>query len=474
MIKLIGTSDSIDRKRIYYDYFPRQKRNYFLLIDHFQDDPFICKMEEYIVGEFVKLNLSELPLKHLDNLLSEFFVKLNWQIYSGFAQRPDLERGFSLAFLIFDNNKFYFVKFGRFSAGKIIKDQLEKIDEWVNPAVLSYDKMGLLGSIDTDITVKIHKIEMEDESRFLIINSKEALDLEKKGIHQLSLIEHINALSQSAEFCYILLENSHPKALCHRYWVRKQRVNRTAIILMVVIILSSVYAFWGANIIDDLLARFKFKSEEFTRNELKEQFILLQEQAEELLTEISQEDIALIPQQKLIMEKEWELNFRHSIETNPVFDFKNIYASGNFDVYAIDKESHEKVWQRHFQEKVEVIRVVDANRLIVGLGNSEIHCLNRLNGECQWQKKIDMSELSDNCMNLDQISLNQYRQLDESIFLIRRDRSIALGLIRNGDITAEFETGEIINSISSYDLLDKCIYITAGNKLLKVNIKVIL
>ncbi|MCF7920772.1 MAG: PQQ-binding-like beta-propeller repeat protein [Candidatus Cloacimonetes bacterium] len=476
MIKLIRNSESCGVSQTYFDYFPRQKRNYFLQLDHYNQDPYTEKMEEYVLGEFIKLKLEQYSISQLQNVLREFFIKLNWQLYSIFSQRQDLERGLSLALTITEEEKLYFVKFGRFSAGLLSEDKLEKLGDWKNPAVLSYAEIGLLGAKDEDIRVKIQEYEIPVNSYFLVITSSQAVELEKIGIHHLSIIENLEQLLAKDCFSFLLLYNNYQKAHSHRYWMRKKRVNRTAIILLILIIMSAVYVYWGSNIIDDFLARFKFQSKEFTRNELKEQFIILQEQAQELLDQISQEDmrLALIPQQKIKIDKAWEIDLHLDITVSPLFDHYQIYLAGGSTVFAIDKDKHNIVWQKQFNSPVEVLRMVDANRVLVALENGIVMCLSRDDGKKHWEKEFDLRKMEEFSMNLNQISLNQYRQLDESLFLIHEGSRVSLGLIRNGEIITDYDAGSDIDSVSSYDLLDKCLYLTQARKLIKLNIKVIL
>ena len=475
MIKLVKYGESHGASQIYCDYFPKQKRNYFLMIDHYNDDAFTRKTEEYLLGEFIKLKSEDYNISQLKAVLQEFFIKLNWQLFSVFSQRPELERGLSLALTITEDDKVYFIKFGRFSAGLLSEEKLEKFGDWENPAVLSYDKIGLLGAIDEDIRIKIHEFEMPINSHFILLKSGIAVELEKMGIHHLSINEHLQKLTEKDSFSYLHLNNIFQKALSHSHWKRKKRVNRTAIILLILIIFSALYVYMGSNILDDLLSRFKFKNSEITRNDLKEQFIILQEQAQDLLDQISQEDIQLelIPQQKIKIEKSWDIDLNIAISVAPEFDYNQIYIGGGKSVFAIDKDKHNINWQKQFKEKVEVLRMVDANRILVVLKGGKVFCLSREDGRNHWNKEFDLEKLGETSRNLKQITLNQYRQLDESLFLIYESSTLSLGLIRTGEIISDYKAGNVISSISGYDQLDKCLYLVQGKKITKLQIKVI-
>jgi outer membrane protein assembly factor BamB len=106
------------------------------------------------------------------------------------------------------------------------------------------------------------------------------------------------------------------------------------------------------------------------------------------------------------------------------------------------------------------------------LEGGEVYCLNRDNGEKHWQKVFNLGSFGESSQNLSQISLNQYRQLDESLFLIQEDSRVSLGLIRTGEILSFYDAGQPIDSISSYDLLDKCVYLTQTGKITRLNLKV--
>lgn len=475
MIKIFDSSDNFLSNYIYLDHFPGQPRNMMLMLKHHSEDSFANQMLEKLLSEIIELDLDNIPEDKIIPALQRFFVEINWRLYTLFGQRPDLERGISLFLSVMESDRMYFVQFGRYFMGLLDKSEFKVIGrKWEDLTMTSREELLLLGSRDMDIAVKVEQITIPENSYFLVLDSIAAMRLQDLGLHFLSINEHLGQLKKAEKFGYIILKHWEQKALSNTPWRRRKRVNRTATILLLVIILSAAYVYYGKNLIDDLFSRLKFTRNEFTRNDIKEQFFLLQEQAQDLLNELANEDmnIAIFPQQKILMESDWEMTITKNFSTNPCFDYRGIYAASDRSLYQIDKKNAEIKWEKSFDAKVEVLRLVDANRILVSLADGRLISLNRDDGKQIWEAEYDISNKYSQQQGVCLISLNQYRQLDDSVFLIYKDKRLTLSQVRSGEVISEFVNDAKIDNISEYDILDKCIYITAGNKLKKINIKV--
>ncbi|MCF7913040.1 MAG: PQQ-like beta-propeller repeat protein [Candidatus Cloacimonetes bacterium] len=475
MIKLFDNSDNFTSNYSYCDHFPGQNRNIVLLLNHYSEDSFAEQMLEKLLSEILLLNLDSLPESKIIPVLQDFFVEVNWRFYSLFSQRPDLERGISLFLGVMEADRMYLVQYGRYFMGSLEKTGFQEIGrKWENLAMKSQEDLFLLGNRDMNIHVKVEQVTIPADSYFLVLDSKAALKLRELGLHYLSLNEHLSQLKEAEKFGFAVIKHWEQKAHNTSPWIRRKRVNRTATILLVIIILSAAYVYYGKNLIDDIFSRLKFTRNEFTRNDIKEQFFVLQEQAEDLLKELAREDmnITIFPQQKIVMEADWEMSITKDFTSPPCFDFRRLYASSGKLVYAIDKQGAVIKWEKEFAARVEVLRLVDANRILVSLANDRLICLNRDNGEQIWEKSIKLTQETDGHKGICQISLNQYRQLDDSVFLTRSGNKLTLSQVRSGEIVSEYEYSEAIDNVSEYDVLEKCIYITSGRKLKKINIKV--
>jgi len=475
MIKLYDSSDNFISNYTYCDHFPRQSRNIILLLNHYSEDSFANQILEKLLSEIIQLDLESLPEAKIIPVLQEFFVKINWRLYSILSQRPDLERGMSLFLGVMEADKMYLVQFGRYFMGIVDKNEFKETGrKWDNLAVASQTEIQLLGYRDIDISVKVEQITIPEDSYFLAMESKAALKLQKLGLHYMSLNEHLNQLKENDKFGFAVIRHQEQKAHNTNPWIRRKRVNRTATILLIIIILSAAYVYYGKNLIDDILSRLKFTGNEFTRNDIKEQFFVLQEQAQDLLNELANEDmnIAIFPQQKIEMKADWEMFITKDFSSTPCFDYRRLYAASGKLVYAIDKQRAVIKWEKIFSAEVEVLRLVDANRILVSLADNRLLCLNRDNGEPIWEKDFKLTDGAGWRKGIFQISLNQYRQLEDSVFLTCDGNKLTLSQVRSGEMVSEFINSEAVDNVSEYDVLEKCIYITSGRKLKKINIKV--
>ncbi len=407
MIKLIDNSHSFPGNYTYCDHFPGQVRNMVLLMNHYSEDSYAAQILEKVLSDIIKLELDSIPEEQIIHKLQDFMAEVNWRLYSLFSQRPDLERGISLFLGIIEGNKMYLVQFGRYFMGLIDQKEFHVTGRnWENLTMKSLTDIQLLGSKDIDISVKVEQIELPENSYFIALESTPALKLQELGLHFLSINEHLNHLKENNRFSFVLIKNWFQSAHNTNPWIRRKRVNKTATILLILIILSAAYVYYGKNLIDDLFSRMKFTRSEFTRNDIKHQFFLLQEQAQDLLKELSREDmnIEIFPPQVLRMEADWAIALTTSLTNIPCFDYRRIFVSSEQYIYAIDKRDSEIKWERRFDAKVEVLRLVEANRILVSLSDNRLFCLSRENGEVIWQKYYELSEKSNFRNNLCQIS----------------------------------------------------------------------
>ena len=475
MIKLIDNSVNFSSHYTYCDHFPGQARNLILLMHHYSEDPYVEEILEKVFNEIIKLDLDSIDESEIKGQIKNFFVEINWRLYSLFGQRPDLERGLSLVLGIIQGNRLYCVQFGRYFLALLTPKTEEEIGKkWEDLKVKSYSTIGLLGSQDININVQIEEVELKENSYFVVIESSAGLELKKLGLHYLSITERLNQLKEKGKFGYILINNQNQKARSANPWIKRRRVNRTATILLILIILSAAYVYYGKNLIDDVFSRLRLTRTEFTRNELKKQFFTLQEQAQELLNEISRDEmnIEIIPMHKIAMKADWELKISEKIQQEPCFDYRQIYLISEHYVYSIDKNQARINWEKRFNEKVEVLRLVDANRVLVSLSDDKLYCLSRDDGDVIWQRNYELPKTSESSNSLSQISLDQFRQFEDSVFLMYEGRKLSLALVRTGEVVSEYLNNDEIGNISDYDMLERCLYITSGKKIKRIDIKI--
>ncbi len=174
MINLIAHSETEKSNLVFTDFFPGQDINLILLTHNLEESEFLNQMNSHILERLMHLNLEDVPRKDLEQMLKEFFIELNWQLYSKFRNTQTMEFGISLLLMIIVKDEIYLVQFGRMLCGKIKNGELEFIgNDGKNLAVKSKLELYLLGAKDKNITTKIHTFKLEcGEILFTIPSTK--------------------------------------------------------------------------------------------------------------------------------------------------------------------------------------------------------------------------------------------------------------------------------------------------------------
>ena len=459
------------------DFFPNQDFNIILQTHSLEESEFLNGINSHILERLMFLNLEDVPKNALDKTLKEFFIEVNWQLYSKFRKTQTMEFGISLLLMIIRKDDIYLIQFGRMLCGKTKDGELEHIgNDWKNLAVKSKSELSLLGAKDENIVTKIHKFKLGKNEIFFAIPSTKVEELKKIGINSLSIKENIKTLHDSEKFPYSIINSGNILKKKKKAWFKNIRTRMIALFMIAIIILSVIYVFYGKNWFADQQHLLKQKNREFRQNELMDTFLKLQEQGQETLNEIFKQNLELeiFPHQKITMQKIWTQNIPFFPTLKPFFDYKMIYLISDNKILTLKKKSQKKCWEKTLDNKIINFELIDANRLLIILENQEILCLNRDSGDPIWTKKYDFEiNQAEKPKTAFQISLDKYKRLGSSIILLHSKETVALLNTIKGDSIFTYKSDTKIDLISDFDLLEKCIYIIENKRISKISIEVL-
>jgi len=190
----------------------KRKMNIVLLTFNLTDDSFLRRFNSHILKELKKMKLENVDENLREKTLKNFFVELNWQLFSKFNRLEDnYETGISLILLITVDDKIYFVEFGRMLSGVLKKGKFEYIGKnWENFFIKTKEELFLLGSRDEDIFAKIHFTEIDDKSLFITIPSFVVEQL-KNNIDSSNLRRKIRYMYRKQKFPYVIFATKNFK-----------------------------------------------------------------------------------------------------------------------------------------------------------------------------------------------------------------------------------------------------------------------
>lgn len=202
------------------------KKNIHLVVLTFNltDEEFLKEFNGHILRTVKKLKVDKIEESELEKTIKEFFVELNWQLFSKFTRlEGNYEIGLSLAFILAIENRIYLVQFGRMLSGVLRKNKFEYIGKsWDNFKIKTKEDLFLLGSRDEDIHVKLYRTEIDEDSLFISIPSINVENL-KKNIDCSNLRRKIRYMYRKQNFPYVILATKGfkitPKQVAiKKYW----------------------------------------------------------------------------------------------------------------------------------------------------------------------------------------------------------------------------------------------------------------
>ncbi len=200
----------------------KQNINIILLTFNFTDEEFLKDFNGHILKALKKRKLESIEEPLLEKNIKEFFLELNWQLYSKFNRLEDnYEKGISLSFILSINNKIYVVEFGRMLSGILRKNKFEYVGRsWDNFIIKTKQDLFLLGSRDEDIHVKLYETELDDDSLFIAIPSIIIEDL-KARVDCSNLRRKIRYMYRKQSFPYVILATRNFKIIPKQAAIKK-------------------------------------------------------------------------------------------------------------------------------------------------------------------------------------------------------------------------------------------------------------
>lgn len=209
------------------DLFQNQKKGFILLTHTTNTDSAMAKINAHVLEKIMHLNILDLPEDEIKKVLGDFFVELNWQLYSKFRMSIMPEHGISCMLTILYHDKVFIVQFGRLLAGIIQNDDLREIGKaWNNFPIKTKEDLYLLGSMDRDIYVKVHTHKLQSDTALFALPAADAINLSSEFRVDLNCLQNYltsKKKEESSPFFMVQYRHSgtNEGSFFRRFWGRK-------------------------------------------------------------------------------------------------------------------------------------------------------------------------------------------------------------------------------------------------------------
>ncbi|MCD4829180.1 MAG: PQQ-like beta-propeller repeat protein [Candidatus Cloacimonetes bacterium] len=493
MIRLAAVSRADDRRIVYRDFFRTQRDNLMLLAEVQTPLPFFDHVQRTLYQAISSLPSKLKEAADPEPLLQEFFVQLNWQLHTllgktlSASEMNNPEHGLSLFFVYVRANKLYAVQFGRLLSCLVTAKQTITVgEEWDNFAIRTRDQMNLIGSRGEDISVKVHVHELPPGSRFVVVSSSLADAVREHGpaADNLAGMLRRRQRAEAASFAVFETERLHHRLKRSLFAGKPFRL--TAMILLTIVVITSLYFFQCSNQVEDQLAVMRQLRLYMESNQDPERIPeLLGEMAREMLPDADTVQIARMveeactfitaPAASIKLQRTWSMSLPEGISQPPSFDDRYLFIVCGATLHAYDKRTRESLYSVTFERPVHTLLHSDANRLQVTTIDGATHSLKRDTGERTWT--MNGSPLGQVCQAGESprhISRLHDRRLISSVLAFVHDGQVQIVNIHTGVVEAGYapEGEGAITMLSAFDPLEKALYAVSGDVLVKLRLVV--
>lgn len=410
---------------------------------------------------------STISRMEVEKWLKGFFVELNWKLY-GQLRKTDLqEKGLSVFFGIIYDHELFFVQFGRIfcalSDGKKLRFIGSKHQE---SQMQTLKKLDLLGFADEDIKIRVHRIFIGENHRFIAISGNLSRHVFETQSDLAALDHYIESFAQSDNPLWLILDGKADLIKS-----RRKKLSRMQISSIVIILLSlsaTAYMLFGNRFLDQALHR--------TRMNVQNSPVLRLEQIPDNLSVETKnflkylDRIVNLPARNIELDILWSATLPYQVTSPPVFSLNTIYLASDHNLIAFDKKSRELIWKKSFSGQINSIFYAD-NVLLVCLDDSQSIGFKE-NGTQLWE-----AELMSIYTKLGSLEPSQIRQaddprLDRAITVVPSARFISIFDAFRGENLSTITFKQELHSLSIYDNYGTCFYAIVDDALICIQLNI--
>ena len=480
MLQIIEKSSESNNDFSFIDFSDNQQKGYFLFTNILDDSKYKSKINKYILETILAEQFSNIDNNIEENLV-DVFTRLNLFLYNKLREYNIYDRGISLLFCFIDSDNIYLVQFGRYLTGVLSDKGFQQLgSSWENFHIKSAESLNLLGYIQNDIPVSIIKHKVKLGEQIVISHSDIAKNIEANNYAE--LLQKLNKFKSHS----IILKRKKYIDNSNINFLNQKRNIIVASFFIIITIAVLVYSWRGNNSFADRIEIQKEINKDYKKNSLMERVqttiidvqkaiekrdnskdIKMLEHFQNSLETLS--EMLISPARSIELTDSKQFSINEKITAPPYFDLKHIYLIANKSIKVISKKKMELVNTINISGVVSM-KLLDAN-LLQAQTEDKMICINRHTTEVLWEHKLKTQQYKkfNNSVN---ISVMDDRRLSSSISIVYDKNQISILNDMNGKKLFSVILKKDIVFISSYDNIEKSLYIVVDNGLLKMDLEI--
>lgn len=403
----------------------------------------------------------------VEKWLKTFMNELHWKLHANLRKSLLSEKGVSVFFAIVYDHELFFVQFGRIFCGLSDGKKLRPVGiDYRHHQMQTLEKLNLLGFSDRDIAVKVQRVFIGENQRFLALSGNLCAKIFETYSDLASLDHYVESFASSANPLWIIIDGR-----TRLIKPRRRKLNRLQISTGVIIMLTlfaTAYVLFGNRFLDQLLHR--------TRINVKRNASLRLDQIPNTIVVDTQnllkylERIVNLPARNIELDVLWSSTLPYRVTSAPVFSVDAIYLAAGNNLIAFEKKNRDLLWKKSFDHRISSLFVSDYILMVylegdVAYGFKE-------DGVQVWQQQISSPITDLGFLEPSRIRPEDDPRLDKPIIIVPSPRIISVVDAHRGESLSTITLKDEIYSLSAYDNYANCFYAIVDDGLICIGLKI--
>jgi hypothetical protein len=403
----------------------------------------------------------------VEKWLKAFMNELHWKLHAMLRKSQLMEKGLSVFFAVVYDHELFFVQFGRIFCGLSDGKKLRSIGvDYRHHQMQTLEKLNLLGFSDRDIAVKVNRVFIGENQRFLALSGNLCAKVFETYSDPASLDHYVESFATSANPLWIIIDGRSRLIKPRRRKLNRLQISTGIIILLTLV--ATAYMLFGNRFLDQLLHR--------TRINVKRNATLRLDQIPNTIVVDTQnllkylERIVNLPARNIELDILWSATLPYQVTSAPVFSMDTIYLAADNNLIAFEKKNRELIWKKSFEHRINSLFVSD-NILMVCLDGDTAFGFKE-DGSQIWQLDISSPITDLGYLEPSRIAPEDDPRLDKSITIVPSSKIINVIDAHRGETLSTITFKEDIFSLSAYDSYANCFYAIVGDGIISIGLKI--
>lgn len=440
---------------------------WFLMLWHPEKDNVL----EEIVAE-VKLEVLNSPINSISRLeiekwLKTFCADLHWKLHAQLRKSTLKEKGISLFFGVLYDHELYFVQSGRIFCVVTDTKKIRSVGkDWKNYQVQSQDGLQLFGYADRDISIKVNRLHIMENQRFIVLSGELANKILPRVSDTATIDSFIETYAAEDNPLWLILDGKERLIKPRR---RKfSRLQVSSWVLIILTVLTALYMIFGNRSIDQLLHKLRLSFQKEKTLRLEQIPTSLNINTDDLRKYMDR--IVNLPARNISMEVAWSTDLPYKATLSPAFSLDNIYLVSDERLSSFDKKSRQLLWSKSFPADIRSI-ISGQGNIMISLANQQVYGLKE-DGSVLWQQNLPTESIAVNYSAPCEIRTTDDPRLDRSIVVIPSRRGISIFDTARGEILSSITLKQDLQAFSAYDSFANCFYALVDGAILCIELKI--